>query len=135
MKTMLTQTKITEDQDMKDMLFAISEGNPGALFVCMEILTKTSTIDPQNALGGLGVLLFLDTQNIYGPRLWCLYKDVCKQNLSMMLMVIRASQLGLIDNEIVNHAIDNRGDGLDNEALMDLSELVIERLQDFNLEV
>ena len=101
-----------EDSGM-DVLYKLSEGNPGALTVCMEVLKKGAEIDPDAFGGGLLQLLVFDTLGIYGSRIWMLYKDVCESNLVSMLGVMRAWQLGFITQSQLNWAIDNRGDGLD----------------------
>lgn len=101
-----------------DVLVAMADGNPGAFNVMMLLIEKTKGIDPDSALGGLGNILSLDTHGIYGPRIWMLFKDVCKQNLSHMIGLLRAVQLGHLSENRLSHAIDNYGDGLDIPALL-----------------
>ena len=91
-----------------DVIVELSEGNPGAAVVLGHILNTTKVIDPDNALGGLGVLLRLDSLEIYGPRIWMLYKDVCKEDIAKFLAVIRAEQLGQLFHEHLNEAIDGK---------------------------
>ena len=105
-------TKIKLTDTTADALYKISEGNPGALTVCVELLTKAPQIDPE-ALGGLGYLLDLDSLKLYGSRIWCLYKDVCGEDLTKTCAVLRAWQLGYLAKAEIDHAIDNRGDGID----------------------
>ena len=104
---------------MPSVIIKLSDGNPGALRVCMEILEHTTAHDPDNVLGGIGVLLFLDTLGIYGSRIWMLYKDFCKENISTTILVLRGWQLGIISKLDLNHAIDNYGNGLDIEDIVD----------------
>ena len=107
----------------------LSEGNPGALSVCIAIFNQGATIDPDaGALGGFGPLLSLDTMGIYGPRIWMLYKDVCAEDLRVMLALMRARQLGLLAASGLLHGIDNRGAGIDIDAVVARVE---ERLPDF----
>ncbi|MFZ2950920.1 MAG: hypothetical protein WA003_15705 [Desulfuromonadaceae bacterium] len=47
-----------------------------------------------------------------------LYNDVCGENLENTLGVLRACQLGHISDSTLNHAIDNRGEGVDVAALV-----------------
>jgi len=117
----------------KDIVFAMSGGNPGAVRVCMEILTTDCETDP--LAGGYMPLLQLDNLNIWDSRIWMLYKDVCGESLPKLLTVIRAYQMGELGGateDAINHAIDNRGDGLDLDAIM---VAVKERLPEFNQEV
>ena len=80
------------------MLAAIGkmvDGNIGATTVLMRLMKESESIDPQSAFGGFGKILSLDTHRIYGPDIWIFYKDVCRENLVLMLSVLRAIQLGL----------------------------------------
>jgi len=95
--------------------------------VCMQIMGKGAKIDP-DAASPLLTLLSFDTLGIYGSRIWMLYKDVCKQDLTATLGMLRGWQLGFITKQQLIHAIDNYGDGLDVEAVL---AQVRERLPDF----
>jgi len=111
-----------------DVILKLSEGNPGAVTVCMEVLKKGTEIDPDAFGGGLMQLLGFDTLGLYGSRIWMLYKDVCECDLVSTLGVMRAWQLGFITQSQLNWAIDNRGDGLDVEQVVNQ---VKERLPSF----
>lgn len=101
-----------------DVVYVMSDGNPGALTVMMKMIDAGRSIDPDSLMGALGVFLSLDTHRIYGSRIWMLYKDVCKQNLNTTLGLLRATQLGFLSENKLNHAIDNYGDGLDIPVLL-----------------
>jgi len=124
-------TRIELKNTMFEAVANMSGGNPGALTVCMDILDQGSQIDPDSAMGGFGALLSLDTHEIYEHRIWMFYKDVCGENLSKMLAVLRSCQLGFVNNGDLNNAIDNYGHGID---IDDLIEQVRERLPEFNIE-
>ena len=87
----------------------MAEGNPGALSVMMELYKITPEIDSMNLLGGLGTILLLDTFEIYGPRIWMLYKDFCQENIEKTLFVLRACQMGIMSQCELDFAIDNYG--------------------------
>jgi len=106
----------------------ISEGNPGAVSACMEMAMANPTVDPQSMLGAVAPLLSLDTHAIYGPRIWMLFSDVCNRRADVALACLRWVQLGLGSIAALNHAIDNRGDGLDIEEVM---AAVVKRLPTF----
>ena len=74
---------------MMSAIMKLSEGNPGAMQVCMKIMDKAEEIDPDAMLGGLGVLLSLDTHQIYGSKIWMLYKDMCGEDIVKTLAVLR----------------------------------------------
>ena len=103
-----------------DILVKLSKGNPGAISVLTQMIKHTTTIDPDAAMGPLAHLLNLDSFSIYGPRIWMLYKDVCKQDLATMLAVLRAVQLGKLSRGTMNHAIDNYGEGMDIVSVIDI---------------
>lgn len=94
-----------EDTDRSSIL-KMAGGNPGAINVCMNILTQGAAIDPDNWFGQLGALLVLDTLNIYESRIWILYKHVCGQDLTTMLALLRAAQLGIMSESELIGAID-----------------------------
>ena len=78
-------------------VFAIlSDGNQGALSVIMEIKDKAKVIDPQAACGWWGALLGFDTYENYGTEIYILFNDQCNRDVSELLMLMRAVQLGLI---------------------------------------
>lgn len=111
-------SKIQLSDTTSSMVAKISEGNPGAINVLLQMLKGGDTIDPQAAMGGVGAILNLDAAGIYGSSIWMLYKDVCNQSLVKMLAVLRAWQLGQLPLSVVLNAIDNGGDGLDVDAVL-----------------
>jgi len=128
----MTKERIKLEMTTKDMLIAICGGNPGSLTACMSILTSAPNIDPDNMMGGLGAILHLDSLNIWDERIYMLWNDVCYRDTAKMLALLRANQLGGLAGATqnnLNHAIDNRGDGIDLEAVM---QAVKQRLPRFN---
>lgn len=123
-------TRIGLTDTMVDTVVKMSDGNQSAMTVLIGVMKDGAIIDPDCFMGGLGVILGLDTLGIYGPRIWMLYKDVCKENLTHMLGVLRANQLGLLSTTHINAAIDTGGE-LDIAKTM---ALVSERLPDFKME-
>lgn len=115
------------DWDATKVVMVLSEGNPGAVVVISEILSKGSQID-KDSLHPMLILLRLDALGIYGSRLWMLYKDVCGMDIVNTIAVIRSHQLGIIDDFQLNHAIDNFGDGLNVEHIY---KKVTEQLPNF----
>ena len=119
------------DDTIFDVARKLSEGNPGALQVLMSMLDRGATIDPDDFMGGMGALVHLDSFGIYGPRIWMLYKDVCGGKLADTIGLVRACQLGFVSREVLAHAIDHRGAGLDVAAAL---RQVRERLPRFGVE-
>lgn len=120
------------DMTMADVFCVMAEGNPGALTACCELFKKAPQIDPDAVMGGIMPILHLDSLGIYSSRIYMLWSDVCQRNTTSMLALLRANQLGFLDKEKLDHAIDNYGDGLD---LQECLTLVRERLPRFAAEV
>lgn len=122
------ETRIDLGDSLKDAIIKIGEGNPGALTVCMSLSSMTPTVDPDSGLGPWTYILFLDSLNIYGPRIWMLFKDVCAENIVTTIAILRATQLGFIARDNLKHAIDYHGDGI---GVADAIRMVEERLPRF----
>lgn len=125
----MANERIRFDMTMTDVVVAMSEGNPGAMRTCMELIKEAPTVDPDSGLGALGPLLQLDSLNIWGPRLYMLWNDVCDRDVPAMIAILRANQLGSLSETAINHAIDNRGEGIDLTAIINM---VKDRLPGFN---
>lgn len=120
----MSRIKITDT--IQDMLFSMCDGNPGALNVLMGILTQGSTIDPDNAFEGIGPIMFLDTLEIYGSRIYMLCHDCCGKNLVAMLTMLRAVQLGLYSGEQLNEDIGKDLGGRGKDITDKAAELIVE---------
>lgn len=110
------------------------EGNPGAMKALMEILKFGAQIDPYSCMGGLGVILSLDTLVIYGTDIYVLWNEICDRNTSKMIAVLRANQFGYISDQILREAC-HREDGSERDVIPveELYSKVVERLPDFDL--
>ena len=114
----MTNERIQLTDTFQDIIVKLSDGNPGAIHVCMELAKTSSAVDPDSALGPLGPLLSLDTHGIYGSRIWMLYKDVCGERVIETQAALRAVQLGLVSEGALLAAIDGRcGEFNPDEAL------------------
>jgi hypothetical protein len=98
-------SRLKLDMSFNDAVFAMSDGNPGAITVIMDGFRLGDSIDPQG-MGGWGFVLNLDQYGIYGSRVWRLYKDLCGESLSKAIAMVRSAQMGLISAETLNTAID-----------------------------
>jgi len=127
----MRQERIEGSDSVMQMIMKLSDGNPGALTVCMNAFQNSSTIDPIGALGGLAPMLAMDTVGIYGPRIWMLYKDVCGERLPYFLAMLRGWQLGLLSEAALNTAIDNYGKGIDVDGI---AAKVCERIPEFQID-
>ena len=110
--------RITLHMTVPESISALSDGNPGAINVCCQLVKEGAQIDPENGMGGLHYILLLDTYGVYGPRIWMLYKDVCGQDLAKMMGVLRSVQLGIETEMGMILAIDRRSDHFNPDALL-----------------
>ena len=127
----MSATRLQLEDSPRSAVLKMAGGNPGAITVCIEMLSKGEQIDPDSFCGGFACLLSLDSLGVYEHRIWMLYKDVCKQDLVNTIGVLRANQLGFVSAQALCHGIDNRGAGLD---VADLVKQVRERLPRFAVE-
>jgi hypothetical protein len=127
--------KIKLTDSVTDIVTKMSDGNIGALTIIMQILSETDKIDPDNMLGGLGVVLILDTYGIYGTDIYILNNDICDRNLAKMLAVLRATQMGMFDSITLKNACHRQDrSGKDIIPVEELYLKVKERLPDFDIE-
>ena len=73
--------KIELNDSFQDIIIKMSEGNPGAVGVLMDLFQKCP-------LKGIKVALFLDDMNIRGQQIWAGYKDYCEEDLDKFIDVI-----------------------------------------------
>jgi len=76
----MTRTEISLSDNTRDVLVTLSEGNPGALRVLMQLLARE---------GGSLDLLHLDDMNIRGTQVWVAFKDFAKEDLDTFVTAIR----------------------------------------------
>jgi len=76
-------TKQRDRLDITDWAMCMSEGNPGALSVLLQLME----LDADGA--GLMAILHLDDMNIRGSQIWIAYKDHCDQNIEVLAEKIR----------------------------------------------
>lgn len=115
-----------------DVVVKMSDGNPGAMNVLMQML-QPNNIDPDNGLGGLGAILMLDSLGIYGTDIYVLNSDICERNLAKMLATLRAVQLGLFSGDILKDAAHRQDySGRELVPVDELYEKVKERLPNFD---
>ncbi len=120
--------RIKAEDTLIDIVVKLSEGNPGAITVCNQLLNK-GNVDPYAIMGGFSYLLDLDMFGIYGSQIWMLYKDVCRENVVDVITVLRSCQLGFLSCSELNTAINNRGKGIN---ISELYKQVKEQLPLFN---
>lgn len=112
----MANDRIDACMTLQEAVAVLSEGNPGAMATCCEIIKHGPEIDPAGS--GIMTLLHIDSLRLYGSRLYMLWNDVCGRDVGKTLAVIRGWQLGRLSAAEVNHAVDNRGAGIDMDDLL-----------------
>jgi hypothetical protein len=126
-------SRIYPEATMYEVIYAITEGNPGAVRVAAEAISASPIIDPQNILGHIGPIIMLDTYRVYGEDIWVLYKDICDQHIGKMIGVLRAVQLGIIGGGQLDSVIYHTKRGsLYKMPIDDLMVKVREKLNQFD---
>ncbi|CAK7041195.1 MAG: hypothetical protein PEPC_01758 [Peptostreptococcus russellii] len=127
--------KIELSDSMSSAIAKMAEGNPGALNACISLLEESEKIDPQNIMGGLGYLLDLDKEGIYGTDIYVFWSDICNRETSKMIAVLRAIQLDFFSGRVLADACHRQNySGRDMVPVEELYKKVIERLPEFDLD-
>ena len=91
-----------------DMIIKLCEGNPKAMEI-LNLLSKfNEAIDPDSAFGRYGAFVALDTYGIYCNRISLLFTDVANNNVTTTIALLRAVQMDLLKENILDAAIDTR---------------------------
>lgn len=85
-------SKIHLSDSVETMFMKMSEGNPGALSVIMELLRSDS----------FHYIIMCDTLELYGEKLYMLYNDCCGRDIEKMKNVIDDWQHGKISKEEIH---------------------------------
>lgn len=96
-------SKLKLDDTFLDVMIKMSEGNPGALSVLMQLMERGGVVDPDAMLGGMACVLDLDELGLYGPQIWILYKDRLGEDITALITVLRAWQLGFISEDLIKN--------------------------------
>lgn len=76
----MSREKLNTTGDMKEAIVQMSEGNPGAINVLIQLMK-----DPMEFID----ILNLDDMNMRGSQIWIAYKDHCKEDIEALRKAIR----------------------------------------------
>jgi hypothetical protein len=116
-----------------DVMVKMSEGNPGAMMAIGEIMRHHESIDPQAMMGGMGALMSLDGYGIYGTDIYILFSDKCDKDVRRMLMLMRATQLGLFSHLKLKEMASDQSRRIDltEDEYVELDKKVCDQLVNF----
>lgn len=108
--------RISIEMTVTDAIIEICDGNPGAVKACLNILDN----------GESSCLLYLDELGIYGDRIYKLWSSCCDSDplKTIALLCAHQNEIAGIDTQTLNHAIDNRGEGIDWAGLEPIMEIL-----------
>ena len=89
--------KIKSDMSVYDVIDVMSEGNPGAMRVIMEILQDQT---------GFLKLLSLDSLDIRGVKLYMLYNDCCGRNMKKFKRTLELLNYGVFSHDEIMANLD-----------------------------
>ena len=110
--------RVTLDMTPIDAIMELADGNPGAITVLAQGFNTCPRIDPDSALGGFGLILWLDDNEIYSSDIWVLYKDICDQSMLNLFTVMRSVNLGLLPISEVKATMRQTYNTIDIPALL-----------------
>ena len=125
-------SKIELTDNFETIMYKMSEGNPGALTCMIQTLKDSKTIDPNNMLEGMSVILAADELKIYGSHLYVLWNDLCDRDSKLFIALFKGYQLGFISGELLQIASQDETRQSKNLInIIDLHEQVCNKLPNF----
>jgi hypothetical protein len=125
------KTRIELSDTTMGMIMKMAGGNPGAMTVIVQLLEKGEAIDPDAAFGGLAQVLALDTHGIYEEKIWMFYKDICNQDVGMMIGLLRGIQLGIMPERELKDALNQNYARMASDRVAEVLNAVRDRLPNF----
>ena len=122
-------TTIEDLMDPREGIIKLCKGNPGALSALSMMVMASAETDPDSAFGATTPLITLDEMAIYGSDIWILFKDVCKQDVTVTLAMLRATQLGLLTHKEVKAAL-TQGRCEEKTELQEKADGIVEAVQE-----
>ena len=83
-------SRIAISDELVTGLTNMSEGNPGALNVLMQLVNRSAKMELTNVCSLFDYFSRLDSLEVYGASIWILYKDICGEKIEVMVEVLNA---------------------------------------------
>lgn len=96
----MSRKSFTVASTLDDIIVQMSEGNPGAMNVLLDMIDH----DPNNAILSI---LSLDDMNIRGSQIWIGYKDHCGQDMDNFIKAVQERDTAMIDKINEQGALGN----------------------------
>lgn len=99
--------KIKIGDSLKDIIYKISEGNPGVIAFILEL----SNLCDKKAINFVKLLMIIDSMELYGSSLYMLWNDSCGRDINKSIKIIQAFRVGIITKQHIKERILNVGYG------------------------
>lgn len=86
--------KITLEDSVQEVIFKLSEGNPGAVTAIVQLCESCSYEE------FLTYLIFFDDYEIYGSKIYMLWNDCCDRDLNKLIETISYIRANLNREEV-----------------------------------
>lgn len=96
------KTKLSPKDSLLDAAVKMAEGNIGAATCFTALVGKQVGVIP-----GAVLVAIMDTNGIYGEKLYMLWNDVCNRNLETMELVLMNIESGHLDINKVHEDLSN----------------------------
>lgn len=97
-------SKIQLTDSTMEILYKMSEGNPGAISILTKLLSKETTQELVDSI--MNVILPLDTLGVYGSKLYMLWVDACDNNTDKVKKVIELWRTGKLTREEIHENLN-----------------------------
>lgn len=94
-------SKINVGDTVATMAIKMGEGNPGGLSVVIRLINHKG----KSGSDGMLHLLLLDVLEIYGSKLWMLYKDCCGEDFDVLIKTILSFDIKVLTKEQIHEHI------------------------------
>jgi hypothetical protein len=94
----MANTRITASMSTKEILIAMCDGNPGAITCMVQML--------QNDPDAIFDILYFDTMDIYGSKIYKLWNDCCDRDMAKFKETIKYLQSGQVSKEEIHENLN-----------------------------
>lgn len=101
------KSRLDLHDNLINIFMKMSDGNPGAITVLTRMMKEAPKYDKHQPNFIMHIVM-LDSFQVYGWKIWVLWKDFCKEDPESFIMAIRAMQLGFIDRLRLHMDLDGR---------------------------
>lgn len=84
------------NNNLQQEILRLGQGNIGAIRVLTQMCANAAAVDPKSWGQEFQPIIDFEDRGIVGHMIWCLFKDVCNQDIVSCFAMLRAVQLGFL---------------------------------------